>query len=235
MRGMADPYNHPRFIAADLEWDRFEGPKVGAPCPDVRAQAPDGRMVALSDFRGRPVVMETGSLTSPAYLSHVRAMNEIARRHPAAAFLVLYVREPHPGRRLPALDSAPEKARRAQRLVTREHERRLVLVDDLQGSAHALLGGLPNSVHVVDSEGIVRFRAAWNDPAAVDAVVTALEAGQRAPLAWPRSRAVSPAAALRVAARAGWGAVADALRAAPGLVQRRARLVRAWHRPFKPA
>jgi hypothetical protein len=71
-----------------------------------------------------------------------------------------------------------QKNAAARILVEEEREGRTIVVDDLKGSTHQPHGAMPNTVHVIDSEGTVVYRTMWNDSPAVEAVRKRLSAGQ---------------------------------------------------------
>src|SRR5438067_1205699 len=102
----ADAYNYRSFDhgseAAELERWRRDGPAIGQPAPEFELADLDGNLVRLSDLRGRPVVLEFGSYTCPIFSGRVPAMEQLAREHPEAICLVIYVREAHPGENQPA-------------------------------------------------------------------------------------------------------------------------------------
>jgi len=94
-------YNYAAF-SWDFEPDELgrwlaEGPRTGEMAPDFELTDLDGNAVRLGDLRGRPVVIEFGSFTCPIFSDRVPQMERLARKHPAAAFVVIAVREAHPG------------------------------------------------------------------------------------------------------------------------------------------
>lgn len=84
-----------------------------------------------------------------------------------ADFYVLYTREAHPGENYPAHKSFSDKVNDARDLKRLEKIERPILVDDLEGTMHRDYGARPNSVYVIGRDGIVLFRADWNDPEAL--------------------------------------------------------------------
>lgn len=220
-------YNYEHFGLEHRTMDQLGGVRVGEPAPDFTATRLDGTSVRLSDFRGKPVVLETGSVSCPMYVSHVDAMNALAYRFSDVAFIVLYVREAHPGQQIRAHRSTEQKAAAARIAVEEEREGRTILIDDLAGSGHQLYGAMPNTVHVIDADGVVAFRAMWNDPAAVDAALRRVLAGQDTAAVRSRFRPAGPATLTRVLRRAGWRAVWDFATAFP-------RVASAHLRPGRP-
>jgi hypothetical protein len=76
-------------------------------------------------------------------------------------FLLVYVREAHPGERYPAHKTQEQKIRDAKDLGRFEKIRATILADDLEGTIHRNYGQQPNMLYVIDKEGRVFFRALW--------------------------------------------------------------------------
>lgn len=74
---------------------------------------------------------------------------------------MIYVREAHPGERVPHHTSFEEKVERARSLARDDEVPWTVAVDDLDGRVHRAWGPLPNSAYLIDSTGHVAFRALW--------------------------------------------------------------------------
>lgn len=164
-------YNYDRFRMDHHPMDQFPGPAPGEPAIDFRAHTLDGREVRLSDFEGQILVVETGSFTCPHYVGNIAPMHQLAFEFPEALFVVLYVREAHPGNRIGPHRSFDDKLQVAHRLRSEEEENRMVLVDDLDGTAHQAYGALPNMAYVIDEEGKVVHRSEWANVAGVRRVL----------------------------------------------------------------
>src|ERR1051326_1795834 len=136
----ADAYNYESFDfgseAAEFERWVTEGPRIGDPAPNFELADLDGNWLRLSDLRGRPVVLEFGSYTCPIFSDRVPAMEQLAREHPEASFLVIYVREAHPGEVQSAHHRLAEKKSAAHKLALEEALTRRVLVDSVDGTTH---------------------------------------------------------------------------------------------------
>src|SRR5579864_4514389 len=160
----ADAYNYESFDfrseAAELEHWLREGPRIGDPAPDFELADLDGNCVRLSDLRGGPVVLEFGSYTCPIFSDRVPAMEQLAREHPEATFLMIYVREAHPGEIQGAHRSLAEKRTAAHKLALEEALSRRLLVDSVDGLIHRAYGGAWNPVYVIDAGGRVVMRQA---------------------------------------------------------------------------
>lgn len=211
-------YNYEHFeLATFMELGPLGGPRVGDEAPPFMATTLAGETVMLADFRGRTVVLETGSATCPTYVKSIGAMSGLAGRFADAVFLVLYTREVHPGEHLGAHRDIADKLRAARLVAEEDRERRTILIDDLQGSAHRAYGAMPNTVHVIDGSGVVVFRAAWSDPELVEEVLRRLARGDA--LDGLRAAEARPSREFRerVLNRAGQQAVRDFAAARPGL------------------
>lgn len=217
--GGGGAYNYGRFrLGTYRRLDRFPGPGFGERAPDFSAETLDGRRVRLSDYRGRPVVLETGSYSCPMYVGKIGAMNELARRHPEAAFLVLYVREAHPGAGVRPHRCIEDKRALARRASEEDSEGREILVDDLDGTAHLAYGGMPEMVYVLDGEGDVVLRGEWNEPPIVGEALGRLRRGESSRGLRTGFDRVPPLVMLRVLRRAGWDALYDFLVEVPRIL-----------------
>lgn len=178
MTSPADTYNYQAFSFA-LEHDAFEGflrdaPQLGRLAPNFELPDLEGRHHRLADWRGQPVVIEFGCYTCPIFCGHNPAMDQLAATHPEAAFVVVYTREAHPGERIGAHTTVSDKARAAHLLAEDDAIGRLVLVDDLDGTVHRAYGSTWDTVFVLDADGRVVLRRAWNDPIQVGSALDAL-------------------------------------------------------------
>jgi len=168
-------YNYKQFlrshIARDLASAFDRTPEPGERAPDFTARSLTGDRVQLSDYRGQKnVVLVFGSATCPMTAGSARGLNELFHRYrdEDVEFLLVYVREAHPGDEIPAHDSMAEKVRAAEILREQENVEFSVLVDDLRGSIHRRYGQLPNAAFLVDKSGRVAFRSLWAQAGAVD-------------------------------------------------------------------
>jgi hypothetical protein len=226
-KGPIEAYNYSSF-SFELEREelarwRATGPAPRRPAPPFELEATDGRRYRLADLRGRPVVIEFGSYTCPAFCGHVRAMEELAGAHRGVTFLAIYSREAHPGENVGPHRSTDEKLLQALRLVLEEQVARPVLVDDREGQVHRAYGGGWNPVYVIDKNGRVALRRFWNDPAAVDLVLRGLARGatvarEAVDLSPPAPR--SPPG-VELLERGGARALVDFYRSAPDPVRKR--------------
>lgn len=210
-----DNYNYTEFSAGDYDFDNFEGPDVGSKAPDFPLTTSDGKAVRLLDFEGELLVLETGSITCPLFQGR-RVGMETLSQDPRVSARVLYIREAHPGADIEGHTNFEDKQACASRLNGDDRETRTILVDDFEGTAHRAYGGMPNSVFVINRNGCVVFRSAWNNASATAQAVASLLAGQAVTAKsyfWP----VPPTVVLRTLRRGGKGSLWDFLRGLPHL------------------
>ena len=211
-------YNYAHFKNRYYDFASFEGPSTGEQMPDLDLTDLDGNPVALSDLWGRPLVIETGSTTCPMYAGRIEAMSALAEHHPETRFVVLYVREAHPGGRIGPHETLDRKLELARGLRQAHDESRTILVDDMDGTAHRALGLLPDMVYVLASGGKVVFRGDWNDPDALAEVLNGTTpAAELTREHFPPAKP-NPASAIRVLLQGGVVAVWDFIISLPGLL-----------------
>ena len=204
------PYNYPRFRSDLYDFDAFHAPEVGDRFPDATLWTLDGREVRLSDYlRDKPLVLETGSITCPMYGASVAPMQEVAADHPGLDFVVMYVREAHPGERTGAHASLRAKIGTAEASNAHYGERRTVLVDDTDGTAHRLYGAMPNSVFVIGPDGTVLYRTLWNNAEKIGPVLTDIARGHAVASEDLTPKPPFTLHATRTLLRGGWLAVLD--------------------------
>ena len=85
--------------------------------------------------------------------------------------MFVYVREAHPGERLPHHRSMNQKLQHARLFQDRSSVRRPILVDDLDGTLHRAYGMLPNMTYIVSTAGRVTYRADWTDAHSIEWVL----------------------------------------------------------------
>ncbi len=155
-------YNNEHFVAKAYDWDVFGGPSAGEQFKDsTLIDLDSGEPVKLSDFQGKWVVLETGSSTCSMYTKNIPDMKGIEADYPDVEFLVIYVREAHPGERLHQHRDFEEKLAAARLLKPRYGEHRRVLVDSHNGDFHRMYGMMPNILYVIRPDGTIHYRCNW--------------------------------------------------------------------------
>lgn len=204
-------YNYPHFNFGSYNLENFEGPKVGERAPDFQATGLNGKPVHLDDFQGKIRVLESGSITCPATIGTTKTMQELVGKYKDITFLLLYVREAHPGEKIPPHSSFENKLNCAQRFQKEEHDNRLILVDDIEGTVHKQYGLFPNFAYVIDKEGYVAFRTPWNVTERLDEVLNSIQEGKQQ--RFPEKYYLPPYknVGFRALPRAGWRAILDVI------------------------
>ena len=181
-------YNYESFNGHDLLKEAARtgfrsGPKPGDRAPDFELRSLDGEKVRLSDFEGEQnVVLTFGSATCPFTAASIRGMNELYEDYEdneGVVFLFVYVREAHPGERIPAHHSDADKRKAAELFRDEEDVEMPVLVDDLEGQVHRKYGKMPNSTYLIDKSGHVAFRSLWTKASVVEEALEELLSMQR--------------------------------------------------------
>ncbi len=212
---MQDQYNYGGFDAKTYDLDRFDKAQLGHKAPDGPVLVL-GRKTRLLEFDGAFLVLELGSLTCPLFQSRRDGMDSLMAEFPDLTHGVLYIREAHPGARIPAHQSVEDKIARAAELRA-DGEKRVVFVDGLDGALHESFGSYPNAVFIINRNGCIVYRSAWNNPRATAAALRRLLKGKpagREGLMVP----ARPAIARQTLRAAGPGAGLDFLRSFPRLV-----------------
>jgi peroxiredoxin len=173
-------YNYHRFtrdLLREAEAEGFTGPRPGEEAPDFRSRTLAGEAVRLSDYRGKKnVLLVFGSATCPMTAGSLKGIHVLYDqfRDNEVEFLFVYVREAHPGEKIPAHSSMAEKIEAATLLRDEEDVAMPVVVDDLRGSIHRKYSKLPNPAYLVDKSGRVAFRCMWADSGALDKAIREL-------------------------------------------------------------
>ncbi len=209
-------YNYSHFKAGYYAHDRFSAPNIGDSAPDFTAYTLEGKKVKLSDYFGAPLVLEMGSITCPVFVGVMSSMKKLQEKFPQVKFLVLYVREAHPGEKRGAHHSNKVKQKRAKECKTLHNDPRTVLVDDVSGRAHKIYGLFPNSTYIIDGGGKIFWRAKWNHPKELQKNLQRLFAKKKATKESSSELpgALSPGAFLK----GGWIALWDFVKGFPKLV-----------------
>lgn len=211
-------YNYKHFKPRYYIFDEFLGPRLGEKALDFSARTLDGKAVHLSQFFGKPIVLETGSITCPVFTGKIERMNQFVKQYSNTQFVVLYVRESHPGTRISGHSTEEEKVSNAKRLKEETGDNRLILVDDLEGTAHKKYGLFPDMVYVIDHDGTVVCRARWNDLDALGNVLEAMSRGSPLPNTESQRFVNAPKPSLTKFAIGGWDALLDFLLGLPRLI-----------------
>lgn len=152
-------------------------PGPGDDLPPFDLATTDGARVSSVDLSAgdRPTLLAFGSLTCPVTESAGAGLVELHSRYgDRVRFVLVSVREAHPGARTPQPTTIEQKARNAAALRDHHQIPFDVAIDDIDGALHRSFGTRPSSAYVIDSSGTIVFRAHWSN--ATDALGEALDA-----------------------------------------------------------
>ena len=127
-----------------------------------------------------PALLIFGSSTCPVTDSAAPGLNELHTRYgDRVRFVMVNVREAHPGKAVPQPKSLDEKTARAELLRDLHGFEFEVAVDDIDGTFHRAMSPKPNSAYLLGKDGTILFRAHWaNDENALAAALDADAAGE---------------------------------------------------------
>lgn len=202
-------YNYRRFTPEEYAFEEFTGLDAGDQYADAELLMLDGAKARLSDFLDKPLVLETGSMTCPMYAQSAPPMQAMAERFPDLNFVVLYVREAHPGEPTPQHKTQEAKLDAATRSASRHHEGRITLVDDIDGVAHKAYGAMPNSIYVIDTDGTILYRSIWNNTDHIGDILAGIVARKQVPPQELKAKPPLNLSAARVLFHGGFIAVFD--------------------------
>ena len=168
-------YNYGEFRRSSLMKDMTKAkfgnaPEPGEKAPDFELQTLDGDKIRLDELRQKSnVVLTFGSATCPMTAASAGALQALHKKFggQGVEFLFVYVREAHPGERLPAHRNLGEKVRAAELFREQEEIAFPILIDELSGRVHRSYGSLPNPTYIVDRSGRIAFRSLSTRPEAV--------------------------------------------------------------------
>ena len=113
-------------------------------------------------FRDKPVVFIFGSMTCPMTASAAPSVQELYDEFgDHVDFIMLYVREAHPGENYRQAESMEEKLEHARTLKEFYGIQWTVAADNLDGDLHRALDPKPNSAFLMNKEGTILFRSLW--------------------------------------------------------------------------
>jgi peroxiredoxin len=180
-------YNYEEFrrfpLMKNIAKARFgAAPAPGEKAPDFELRTLDGDKIRLSDLRqDSNVVLTFGSATCPLTAAAAPALQELYEKYVdrGVHFLLVYVREAHPGERIPAHRTPKDKMKAAEVLQKEEGIAFPILIDELSGKVHRSYGSLPSPTYIIDRSGRIAFRSLFTRPEAVrEAIEELLERQQ---------------------------------------------------------
>lgn len=184
----ADDYrfDHPRM--RDILNDTYI--RKGEPGPGDKVkpfdmETTDGGFLNSIDVsaKGQPVLLVFGSRTCPVTESAAERLKQLHATYGATVrFVMVQVREAHPGQTIGQPKTPAEKLHHAQDLKRHHNLPFEVAVDNIDGTFHRSLGSRPNSAYLIEPSGTILFRAQWaNETQAIAGALGAVLAGNSPP------------------------------------------------------
>ena len=179
-----------RLLLRDLRFGRA-APSAGDPLPRCELIGTRRERIWTTDYVGvRPVLLVFGSVTCPMTAS---AMPSLKRLHDefgrSVAFVMVNVREAHPGEHYPQPETLDEKLEHAKALEDLYQIPWTVASDDIHGSLNRALDPKPNAAFLADVNGTIVFRSLWaSDESALRRALESVVRGVEPPE--PESRAM---------------------------------------------
>lgn len=235
-------YRYKRFTTRLLFRDlRFRGNAAGPgdSFPAFELVTTNGdRLVNEDIFGDRPVLFIFGSMTCPMTASSAPSVQDLYNEFgDRVEFIMLYVREAHPGENYGQAETMEDKLNSAQALKDFYGIEWTVAADNVDGDLHRALDPKPNAAYLTNSKGDIMFRSLW--AADYDALHQALEdaAAGRAMISTQSNRLIGPVTRAmgmvqEVVERGGPQAVRDLWRA--GFPMALAGLVATFFMPLSP-
>jgi peroxiredoxin len=226
-RNYAYRYEHPRlypYVLNDMIISKNEagpGDKVAA----FDLPTTDGGRVSSVDLKakGQPVLLVFGSLTCPITEGGAEGLKQLHSIYgEKVRFVMIKVREAHPGWTIGQPQTFEEKRSQALDLKSHHNFPFEVAIDDIDGTFHSSLDSRPNSAYVIDPSGTILFRAQWaNETRSIGEALEAIVAGKNPPAPFVSRTMHSIAQALGYAKSvhdaAGKGALLDTWKVVPPL------------------
>lgn len=132
------------------------------------------RLVNDDLFGDKPVLFIFGSMTCPMTASSAPSVQELYEAFGERVdFIMMYVREAHPGENYAQAESIEDKIESARALQSFYGIDWTVAADTLDGDLHRALDPKPNAAYLANSKGEILFRSLW--AADYDALHLALE------------------------------------------------------------
>jgi thiol-disulfide isomerase/thioredoxin len=159
-------YRYKAFTTQLLLHDmRFHksAPKAGEPFPEFKLETTVGNVISKQDFTDhKPLLLIFGSLTCPMTASAMPIIKHLHKQFgDKVEFVLMNVREAHPGELIPQPDTISSKLEQARLLKQLYGVDFTVVSDDIEGSLHRALDPKPNAVFLMSTTGTALFRSLW--------------------------------------------------------------------------
>jgi len=159
-------YRYKRFTTSLLLRDLRFGKEAAGPgdsFPSFELLTTNGARLVKDDVFGhKPVLLIFGSMTCPMTASAAPSVQELHDEFgDRVDFIMLYVREAHPGEHFTQSETMEEKLEHARALQEFYDIQWTVAADNIDGDLHRALDPKPNAAFLMNSEEIILFRSLW--------------------------------------------------------------------------
>ncbi len=176
--------------------------KLGAVAPRLHVTELSGQKISLSQFSGKLILLEFGSLTEPAFRLSAPSVNWLARQWKnKVQVLLVYEKESHPAGGTRALKinktagfSIPQAKDQSQRLADARRAQHvlhlqfpLMTVDNAQNKTALAYGSLPNMTFLINAHGQLIGAWPWMAPWQLRGAVSAVLNGKPIPVGYMSS------------------------------------------------
>ena len=166
VRDVADEYRYQHFtmdlLFRDLRF-RKNSAQPGDAFPSFEITTTTNERLVNDDvFDGRPVIFIFGSMTCPMTASSAPSVQDLYDEFgDRVNFIMLYVREAHPGEEIDQAESMEDKLAHTRMLKDFYGIDWTVAADNIDGDLHRALDPKPNSAFLVGGDGTILFRSLW--------------------------------------------------------------------------
>ncbi|PPC94871.1 MAG: hypothetical protein CTY33_03000 [Methylotenera sp.] len=190
-------YDHvtTKVLMDDMSF-RAHAPQPGDHLPEFDLPTVDGGQFSTRDFIGKkPLLLITGSYSCPMTASSNPILKEFYNEFGSdIAFVMIQVREAHPGEHTEQPHSTEEKIKYANALKSRDDLPWPIAIDSVTGELHRALDEKPNALWLTNREGLIVYRSLWaGDDAGLEQALDAV-CSNRTPALEDSSRRVGPMA-----------------------------------------
>ncbi len=168
------------LVLRDMYFSK-DDPGPGDRVPDFDLPTLGGGRFRSTDLgETGPALLIFGSYTCPVTDNSGPGLNELHGRFgDRVRFVMVDVREAHPGKAVPQPQTIDQKTAHARLLRDLHGFKFEVAVDDIDGTLHRALSPKPNSAYVLGKDGTILFRAQWaNDTRALAAALDSIALGK---------------------------------------------------------
>jgi thiol-disulfide isomerase/thioredoxin len=161
-----DEYRYKHFTTGllfrDLQF-RKDAAAPGDAFPEFELITTDNSRLVNDDVFGqKPVIFIFGSMTCPMTASAAPSVQELHDEFgDRVTFIMMYVREAHPGEYYAQSETIENKLGYARALKDFYDIQWTVAADNVDGDLHRALDPKPNSAFLMDKDGTILFRSLW--------------------------------------------------------------------------